>query len=105
MCWALEASGVADPPLHRVLVQASDADAGLRLTRALRARRVACALAPEQDADRYAVGWDYTHHLVLNGARAELKHLLTGSALPLDAKNVADIAQNVAAHLGVLEEV
>lgn len=105
VCWALEASEIAEPAVPRVLVQASDADAGTRLARALRARGVACALGPEHEPERYAAGWDYTHQLTLSGARAELKHLLTGSALPLDAKNVADIAQNVAAHLGVLEEV
>jgi len=104
VCWALDASQVEDAPLRRVLVQAPDSEVGSRLTRELRARHVACALAPEQEPERYATGWDYTHWLVLSGGRAELKHLLTGSALPLDAKNVADIAQNVAAHLGVLEE-
>jgi ATP phosphoribosyltransferase regulatory subunit len=106
VCWALDAAGVSDRPLDRVLVCAQSADSGHELARALRARGVACALGPQQESDReaYAVRWDYTHLLVLNGARGELKRLGSGSALPLDAKNVAEIAQVVAAHLGVLEE-
>jgi ATP phosphoribosyltransferase regulatory subunit len=104
VCWALEAAGIGEPPVQRVLVQAADADAGRRLARALRARHVTCALGPEQDCTRHAAGWDYTHLLVLGSARTELKHLPTGTALPLAAKNLAEIAQNVAAHLGVLEE-
>jgi ATP phosphoribosyltransferase regulatory subunit len=105
VCWALDKSGTHEDPLERVLVCADDADAGTELARALRARGVACALGPDSQAEAYAAGWDYTHLLVLLGGRAELKRTRTGSALPLDAKTVAEIAQNVAAHLRVLEEV
>jgi hypothetical protein len=95
-----------------VLVCAESVDAGRELARALRARGVACAAAPgappaspqSAEAEDYAVRWDYTHLLALGAARGELKRLGSGSALPLDAKNVAEIAHVVAAHLGVLEE-
>jgi hypothetical protein len=101
-----------------VLVCARGADAGHELARALRARGVACALAPEATAqitgapdhaagaepEAYAVRWDYTHLLVSKGGRGELKRLGTRSALALDGKTVAEIAHVVAAHLGVLEE-
>jgi hypothetical protein len=93
-----------------VLVCAESADAGRELARALRACGVACALgpaaAPEGDAqpEAYADRWDYTHLLLMSGARAELKRIGSGSALPLDAKNVADIPRAIVAHLRVLEE-
>jgi ATP phosphoribosyltransferase regulatory subunit len=104
VCWALEKSGNQEGPLPRVLVCAG-ADAGIELARALRALGVACALGPEAQAEAYAAGWDYTHLLELRDGRAELKRTRTGSALPLQAKTVAEIAHIVAAHLGVLEEV
>jgi ATP phosphoribosyltransferase regulatory subunit len=119
VCWALDAAGVSDRPLDRVLVCTENADVGHELARALRAHGIVCALGPAAEpsavlspkaaadagAEReaYAVRWDYTHLLALAGARGELKRLGSGSALPLDAKNVAEIAHVVAAHLGVLE--
>lgn len=116
VCWALDAAQVSDPPPDRVLVCAESADLGRELARELRARHVPCALGPRpasspavQDGaptepEAYAARWDYTHLLLLGGARGELKRLGSGSALPLDAKNVAEIAHVVAAHLRVLEE-
>jgi ATP phosphoribosyltransferase regulatory subunit len=120
VCWALDAAGVRDRPLDRVLVCADNADVGHELARALRSHGVVCALGPAAEpwaalspkaptdagAEReaYAVRWDYTHLLALVGARGELKRLGSGSALPVDAKNVAELAHVVAAHLGVLEE-
>jgi ATP phosphoribosyltransferase regulatory subunit len=106
VCWALDAAGIDDPPLQRVLVCTDSADTGRELARELRAQAVACALGPALDAqpEAYAARWDYTHLLVLTGARVELKRIGSGSALPLDAKNVAEIAKNVAVHLRVLEE-
>ncbi len=104
VCWALDASGASDAPPERLLVCAESADVGTELARALRARGVACALGPETQAEAYAAGWDYTHLLAVGSARAELKRIGSGSALPLDAKNAAELAQVVAAHLRVLEE-
>jgi ATP phosphoribosyltransferase regulatory subunit len=104
VCWALEKSGTDDAPLPRLLV-CGGSDAATELARALRALGVACALGPESDREAYAAGWDYTHLLELRDGRAELKRIRTGSALPLQAETVAEIAHIVAAHLGVLEEV
>lgn len=104
VCWALEASGIADPPLERVLICAESADVGHDVARELRARGVVCALGPDALPEAYAVRWDYTHLLALGAARGELKRVGSGAAVPLTAKNVAEIAHVVAAHLGVLEE-
>lgn len=104
VCWALEKSGAEEAPPPRVLLRAAP-DAGTDLARALRALGVACAIGPESEPEAYADGWDYTHLLEVSGGRAELKRTRTGSALPLQAKTVAEIAHIVAAHLGVLEEV
>jgi ATP phosphoribosyltransferase regulatory subunit len=110
VCWALDASGVDDAPPERVLVCAESVEAGRELARALRACGVACALGPERQPagewppEVYAARWDYTHLLVLRGARAELKRVGSGAVLPLDAKNVAEIPRAIVAHLRVLEE-
>jgi ATP phosphoribosyltransferase regulatory subunit len=114
VCWALDEGGVSDEPMERVLVCAAlgtDGDVATALARELRARGVACAVGPEAQPEVYAGRWDYTHMLVAGGApaagqaRAELKRLPGGAATLVDGKNLAEIARDVAAHLGVLEEV
>src|SRR6185295_1487008 len=108
VCWALDESGASDEPMQRVLVctaAGTDPDLGTALARELRVRGVACAVGPETEPDVYAARWDYTHMLVAGGARAELKRLPGGAATPVGGKTLAEIARDVAAHLGVLEEV
>jgi ATP phosphoribosyltransferase regulatory subunit len=108
VCWALDASGVVDPPRECVLVCAESSDVASEIARALRARGVACALGPKgvdgASAEAYATRWDYTHLLILNGARAELKRIGSESVHPLDVKSVAEIPRAIVALVRVLEE-
>jgi ATP phosphoribosyltransferase regulatory subunit len=116
VCWALDASGVEEARVVRVLVCTADADSGRELARALRAQGVACALGPEPiaeslsqpgktaHAEAYAVRWDYTHVLALSGERAELKRIGAGAAEPVVSKSAAEIPQATIALLRVLEE-
>ncbi len=105
VCWALDKLGVAESELARVLVLGESGDTVVTLLRQLRARGVACATGPEPNAEAYAARWDYTHVLTLRASGALLKCTESGSALPMNGKHVAEIAEVVATHLRVLEEV
>jgi ATP phosphoribosyltransferase regulatory subunit len=107
VCWALDERGVQEARLDRVLVTAAAAsEQVVAVLRELRERGIACASGPEPKAlDAYVTRWDYTFVLELGPKGGLLRRTDSESKVAVAGKDAAEIAQVVATHLRVLEEV
>jgi ATP phosphoribosyltransferase regulatory subunit len=100
--WALRVAGVDQPGRPKLLVLANGD--GASLVEHLRAAGIACAPAPDTDAQGYARAWRFTHLLELSGETAALRATHGGASIELAARDTGSLVAGVASRLSVAQE-